>query len=334
MTMSAPTPPHRGSLFASSVLFAAALLLRAMPDGSAGAEGSGGAPAQGTPRGPSSAAWIYLPQTMKDVHLDELPLPATAPAATATRTPTATPTITPHGPSPTPDEPTPTELPTEVPTDLPTEVPTETPTETPEPKPTMSARCSDWVTNGDFEQGATDWELATNAGAQYRRLGRVIRQPATNELVQPFEGRWLAALGGGTGGWQDALIHPDESKRGWLLPAAGEIVSATLRFQFAIASQETPNRRPDDVFTVALYNDDKTARLEVLPSELSEETVTAGEWRAYVVDVTQAMTQRPRWDRARLELRSDNNQQLATWHHVDDLSLTVCLQPEGSASSR
>jgi hypothetical protein len=183
------------------------------------------------------------------------------------------------------------------------------------------------VVNGDFEGGASDWELYTNAGAQYRRLSRIIRQPPSNELVQPYEGRWLASMGGGTGGWLDELTHPDNTKRAWLLPSAEQMISATLRFQYTTASQETPNRRPDDVFTIALINDDKSARVEVLPSELSEETTTAGVWRAYVVDVTQAMTQRNRWDRARLELRSSNSVDLATWHTLDNVSLQVCVKP-------
>jgi len=273
---------------------------------------------------------VWLPLLARDLRRDELRVLYPTPA-----TPTPTRTSPPASPAPsdtpivlpTATRPTVTATPTNEPMATDTPVP-DTPTPTSVPKPTPPSECRELVVNGGFESGAQDWDLYTNAGARYDRLARVIRDPPDNELVQPRGGQWMAALGGGTGGWTDEITNPDPaSARGWLLPNSEQVVSATLKFYFAIATNEQPNRVADDRFTVAFVNDDKSDRAEVLPIPLSEESTEQGRWRAFSFDVTRFLTQRNRWDRARLVFKSENSQDNATWHHVDDVSITLCTKP-------
>lgn len=277
---------------------------------------------------------VALPLLLRGASLADLPPPVVV-DATATRLPpsatrppsaTATPTTAQASPTATTEDPsTPTATPTA------TEVPA---TLTPEPspttaKPTPASECRELAVNGNFEEGANGWDLFTNAGARYDRLARVITQPADNRLTQPHGGTWVAEMGGGTGGdgWIDELTNPDPTTASaWTLPAAEEIVSATLKFYYSVESQEPRNRVDDDRFTIALINGEKSQRSEILPSPLSEETTEAGTWRMYRIDITQKMTQRRDWDRARLVMRSYNGANLATWHFVDDLSVTLCTK--------
>lgn len=284
---------------------------------------------------------VHLPLLMKAVAVSDLPPAPTAVPPTATASAPPSPTAEPtRAVSPTTAAsatPT-TEPPTATPTDTaepapPTETPTDEPTAEPTPtlKPPVAAMCSELAVNGDFERGATGWDLFTNAGARYDRLTRVIRQPATNERVQPHGGTWVGQLGGGTGSWTDEITNPDPaSARGYLLPPATEMVSATLRFHFALDTQEARDRIPNDRFHVTLMNEDASDQIQVLDTPISEETQLPGEWKAYTFDVTQAMTARRRWDRARLKFKSENGLELATWHTLDDVSLQLCVKREGA----
>lgn len=287
---------------------------------------------------------IALPLLMKSAGLSDLPPAATAVPVTPTptawpATPTATaiaPTAAPTAsPTAAPPSPTATDLPaTATATPPPTDAPTETPTvePTPTPKPLPATMCTELVINGDFERGATGWDLFTNAGARYDRLTRVVRQPANGERVQPHGGTWVAQLGGGTGSWTDEITNPDPAAaRGYLLPAASEMVSATLTFQFALDTQETRDRIPNDRFHVTLMNEDASDQIQVLDTPISEETQLPGEWKRYAFDVTQALTARRRWDRARLKFKSENSLEFATWHTLDDVSLQLCVIREGVA---
>ncbi len=280
--------------------------------------------------------WIALPMLMKSANLADLPTPIVVQVTATSIPPTTTPTPRPPTATNTPeatDAPTLTSTPTEEPSS-PTPEPTHTIEATPTepPKPTPASECRELVVNGSFEQGVTGWDLYTNAGARYDRLARVINQPADNRITKPHGGHWVAEFGGGTGpgdGWVDELTNPDPATaRDWTLPAAQDIVSATLAFYYAVETQEPRNFVPNDRFTVAFINGDKSARSEVLQSPLSEESVEQGTWRAYRFDVTAQLTQRRQWDRARLIMRSENGETLATWHFVDDVSLTLCTKPK------
>jgi len=281
-------------------------------------------------------ASIALPALFRSAALAELPVPVPVtpeaptlppaptrtpplPTATATRTETPGPTIEP--PTATTEPPTATDAPTATPTE---EI---APTATPTPEPTKSpVDCVELVANGDFELGATKWQLRNPSPRYDRRVARVIKQVPSDFVVQPTSGTWLAELGGGTGGFLDELISPDETTRGWLLPPPAEMVSATLRFRFSAATNQARNRQPDDRFTVALVNDDQSERFDVLTDPLSEETTQNGQWRAYKVEVGQYLTQRRRWDRAKLVFKSENGETDATWHYLEDVSLTMCTR--------
>jgi hypothetical protein len=278
---------------------------------------------------------VALPLLLRGAVLADLPPPvvvdATATRVPSTSTPTSVPPTVTHTPQAT-EAPTLTATSTEPPSSPTPEVtvtPEATPTEP--PKPTPASECRELAVNGNFEEGANGWDLYTNTGAVNDRLARVITQPADNRLVQPHGGSWVAQMGGFTGRDDivDELTNPDPANAsGWTLPTAVEIVSATLKFYYTVESQEPRNRVDDDRFTMALINGEKSQRIEILPSPLSEESTEAGTWRMYRFDITQKLTQRRDWDRARIVMKSENGTNLATWHFVDDLSVTLCTKAQ------
>ncbi len=215
--------------------------------------------------------------------------------------------------------------------------PTYTPTWTPQPtiaasvtptaKPGESTRCEQPFENGDFERGpSVGWTLETNA--TQTDISRVIVRGSTIDPNFPVPGgEWLAVLGGGVN-VRDGLYTPL-----WDLPEASTIISATLTYYMGISTEETVNGTNDDIVAPLFLNQDNE-RIQVPDSGISEENVTHDRWYRFRHDVTQLMTQRDGWNRARLIFVSSNSAAVPSVHLLDEVRLEMCVRTGGAGQAR
>ena len=238
---------------------------------------------------------IYLPLSLRHVTRDDLPDPHRV-------TPVPTEPAT-ANPSPT-DEPTPTH----------TVEPSATPTATqipPSPTPTqVPLVCEQHVPNFDFEAGPRQWTLiVTNTEQQ---VSRSI-QPSARVPVRPTSGDYLAWLGGLPSTMFRLTSDPFNID-------TTDMISASLRFNIALMTEESWDRRDDDVVAVRLGAGSRFT--EVPDLRLSEETLPGGgRWRTVVEDVT-SMVQGG--SVRALDLRVDTSGARNSWFYFDDVTLTTC----------
>ena len=273
---------------------------------------------------------IQLPVVLRSAARQEMrrpaplsPAEATARAATATATTAAT-----DLPSPTAVPPTETATPAVSATPRDTAVPP-TPTSTPTAtsSPTPEAVCEDLLYNGGFDEGSSRWDIESTYRG--RSLSGVIVRQDPMFLPQAVDGEWFARLGGGQNGGLDILSQPRAPDRPWPAVSPDVLVSATLRFSYAVFTELTRDRRPDDTLEVFLYDVDTERELTIQGGELSEESAPDVQWQAIELDVTRQMTG-TRGEKLGLKIRSlmrELDDGLGTFHYVDAMSLEVCTKP-------
>jgi hypothetical protein len=200
-------------------------------------------------------------------------------------------------------------------TALPTGQATVAPSPTPQETPT--GPCREFIQNGDMERGATVWRFGEQP-ATGRSLADIIIQgiPATS-------GTWAARLGGVLiqGGQHIEEISQSSSPVGLIDPT--RMLTATLRFNAALLTNETPDGIDTDVLLIGFVNQADTSQSETI-GLYSEEDTPAGQYRAYEGDVTELMTARPGWEDSFLVFQQAQDGEDGTNWILDDISLSVC----------
>ncbi len=268
--------------------------------------GSAASPAQAT------MACLFLPVVLHSLSLEDWPIPTAAPTATPT---------TPVEPSATAitfptDTPTPTATDTATPTI--TLTPTATPTETPTATATTPTYCSELVSNGDFEQGATMWRYYVSGGEE--AVSKAIRMAGSEGIPNlPAHGGAWFAVHGGTYNPAGMINFELRTLRFGGVDTA-KLLSASVSYWVSLLTDEKPNGRPNDVIDISFKVGD---REYLVPgaSRSEEDLRTAGEWVHVQADVTSILKRGGKTD---LILRTTHDNAAFSWYFVDDVSVQAC----------
>jgi hypothetical protein len=201
-------------------------------------------------------------------------------------------------------------------TPLPTARPTIAPSPTPEETPV--GPCRENLLNGDMELGPTRWGYGESP-----QTGRTIASVILDG-ISATSGTWAARLGGVlvSGGTHIEEIRQDSSPTGLVDPA--RMMTATLRFNAGLLTNEVPGGAETDILLGAFVSDDETVEPDVI-GYISEDSIQQyGTYYTFEIDVTAEMTARAGWANSLLVLQQQQNDQAGSNWYVDDVSLMVC----------
>lgn len=269
--------------------------------------GVGPRPPAGPVQAGSAEVAAYLPLLLQNAVRGILLDPPTAVPATATTHPTE---VVPRATSTTAITVAPSATASATSTSAP---PTETATPTPSPTPTVALNCSQILPNGDFEQGASIWELTVNA--QKEHPSQAIKR-ADAFGIPAKGGDQMALLGGVLNAGID-LRNPRVAG-----VDAERLASVKLHYWVLMMTNETRNGRADDEIEAWLSVDDREFPVE--GTRFSEETMERQQWLEVNADITEIVKRRGRKE---FIFRARHNDVDGTWFFVDEATITACINP-------